>query len=54
MKEALWLDVEKRFVAHWLEKSKGVVTAAAKGAGVNRCQFHQLIAKTGLDPDRFR
>jgi len=54
MKEALWLDLEKRFVAHWLEKSKGVVTAAAKGAGVNRCQFHQLIAKTGLDPDRFR
>lgn len=53
-REALCLDLEKRFVAYWLETHKGVVKAAAAAAGMNRSRFHQLIQKTGLDPSRFR
>lgn len=53
-KEALCLDLEKRFVAHWLEKHQGVVKAAAAAAGMNRSRFHELILRTGLDPSRFR
>ncbi len=52
--ETLRLDVEKQFVAHWLEKHKSVVKTAAAAAGMNRSRFHQLIRKTGLDPSLFR
>lgn len=47
-REALCLEIEKRFVADWLEKHKGVVKAAAAAAGTNRSRFHQLIQKTGF------
>lgn len=53
-KQTLCLDLERKFVAHWLEKHKGVVKAAAAAAGMNRSQFHQLILRTGLDPSKFR
>jgi len=53
-RESVCRDLETRFVRKLLKDHRGVVTAAAEAAGMNRSQFHQMLSRLGIEPDPYR
>jgi len=53
-RDSMQTELDRLLLDHLLRKHRGIVKEAAREAGINRSQFHRMIARTGINPDDYR